>query len=100
MSLQVGTATISAMDLRKETGALLDRVDYRGERFIVERSGKPKAVLIPLSEYEQLERQRREARERFWIQTQEIRKAFANEDPQKVEALIQEAIDTSRSSSS
>jgi prevent-host-death family protein len=57
--------TISAMDLRREPRRVLDQVYYQGRRFIVERAGEPKAVLVPLREFEQMERGKREAREQL-----------------------------------
>lgn len=39
--------TITATELRKSPGHFLDRVFYRGESFVVERAGKPMAVIGP-----------------------------------------------------
>lgn len=88
--------TINAMDLRKEPGTYLDRVDYRDERFIVERAGKPKAVLVPIREFEQMERRKRDANERFWEMTQELRARVAHYDPSEVQAAIDEAVEAVR----
>jgi prevent-host-death family protein len=55
------TKRISAMTARKNLGELLESVYYRGDEIIVERAGKPMGVLIPLSEYKKIERQRAEA---------------------------------------
>ena len=52
----IGTASISAMDLRKEPGRFLDRVSYRGESFLIERAGEPKAVLVPVRDYREMKR--------------------------------------------
>lgn len=40
--------TITASELRKSPGQFLDRVFYRGESFVVERAGKPKALIRPV----------------------------------------------------
>src|SRR5262245_10589070 len=40
---------LSMTELRNRPGEILDRVADRGEAFIIERSGKQKACLVPLS---------------------------------------------------
>jgi len=79
---------ISAMEFWKEPGSVLDRVDYRNEAFIVKRAGKAKAAIIPIREYEQLQRIRQEAKNRFWDMTQELQEAFRDVDPIEVEREI------------
>ena len=51
----MSTATISAMNLREQIGDILNRVSYAGERFIVERRGKPVAAIVSVDELEHLE---------------------------------------------
>ena len=48
--------TISAMDLRKSIGDILNRIQYSEERFIVERTGHPVAAIVSVEELERLER--------------------------------------------
>ncbi len=40
--------TLSAMDLRKHLGAVIDDVRLRSETFILERAGKAVAVIAPV----------------------------------------------------
>jgi prevent-host-death family protein len=87
-----GATAITAMDLRREPGKWLDMVDYRNQSFVIQRAGKPKAVIIPFREYEQVRRVRREARERFWAMAQELRAAFKDADPKEVERETAKAI--------
>ena len=47
--------TITASQLRKSPGQFLDRVFYRGESFVVERAGKPMAVIGPINDMEAYE---------------------------------------------
>jgi len=84
------------MDLRRDSGALLDRADYRRESFVIERAGKPKAVLIPFSEFEQLQRIRQEAQDRYFASVDELRVAFSDMSNQDIEQAIQEAVQTIR----
>lgn len=88
--------TINAMNLRREFGTLLDRADYRNESFVIERAGKPKAVLVPYSEFEQLQRIRREAREQFFATVDEMREAFSDLSEQEINALVEEAVQSVR----
>ena len=44
--------TVTAMDARNRLGTLLSRASYAGERFIIERRGKPMAVLMGMDEYQ------------------------------------------------
>ena len=49
MTLQIG-----AKDARAKFAELLGRVGFGREEFVIERSGKPMAALIPMEVYEQL----------------------------------------------
>src|SRR3989338_9095875 len=40
---------ISAMDIRKRFGEIMNRVSLRGERYIVERAGKPLMMMLPVA---------------------------------------------------
>lgn len=46
---------ISAVDFHRKAGDLLARIRYRGECFIIERRGKPIAVLLSIEEFRQME---------------------------------------------
>jgi antitoxin (DNA-binding transcriptional repressor) of toxin-antitoxin stability system len=48
---------VDAMQLRSEMGALLDRIAYTHERFIIQRRGKPKALLVPVTDQASIEAQ-------------------------------------------
>jgi len=45
--MMVGMKTVSALDVRKHFGQLLDEA-AAGERIIIERAGQPRAALVPL----------------------------------------------------
>lgn len=55
------TKRVAAMTVRKNFGELLESVFHKGDEIIVERAGKPMGVLIPMAQYQKLERQRAEA---------------------------------------
>ena len=46
---------ITALTLRQHLGEILDRVTHKRERFLIKRSGVPAAILLSLSDYEDLE---------------------------------------------
>ena len=50
--------TISAMEARQHFGEVLEGVRYRGDEVVIERAGKPMAVVIPTERYEALEQAR------------------------------------------
>ncbi len=49
---------VSAGEARKRLGELLEGVFYRGDEVVIERAGKPMAVVISAERYEALERNR------------------------------------------
>ena len=49
---------ISAVEARKRLGEILESVYYRGDEVVIERAGKPMAVVIPAERYEAMERSR------------------------------------------
>lgn len=50
------TNRVSTIDLRQRIGYLLDRVALRHDEFIIERKGKPLAVLVSMERLEQMRR--------------------------------------------
>ena len=48
-------ASISAMQLRASIGDVLNRIEYRGERVVVERKGTPVAAIIGVADLQRLE---------------------------------------------
>ena len=56
---------ISAVEARKRLGEILESVYYRGDEVVIERAGKPMAVVIPSRRYEAFERSQQRARDRI-----------------------------------
>lgn len=48
-------ASVSAMQLRTSIGDILNRIQYRGERVMVERKGEPVAAIIGVADLRRLE---------------------------------------------
>ena len=49
------TRNVSAMQARQKFGDLLNRANLKGERFLVNRSGKPMAIIMSVTDYEDME---------------------------------------------
>ena len=44
--------TIGAYEARRRFGQLIEEAYYRHDHFIVERSGRPMAAIVPIADYE------------------------------------------------
>ena len=47
--------TVTALDARRRLGELLETVYHRGDEVVIERAGKPMAVVISAAKYEAIE---------------------------------------------
>lgn len=79
---------ISAMKARQNLGQIMNEVSLRGDDFVIERAGKPVAVLVSMDKYKILLKDREEAR----TAVSRIREKIKSEDPEIVEGLINEAV--------
>lgn len=79
---------ISAMEARKRLGDLLESVYHRGDEVIIERAGKPMAVVIPASRYEAMERRRDE----FWKMVEATWEKNKDVPPEEIYADVEAAI--------
>jgi|SRR3990167_3401114 len=43
--------TINALKIRTKLGGILDNVSQKGEHYIIERMGKPMAVIVPYTKF-------------------------------------------------
>lgn len=80
--------TISAVEARKRLGEILESVYYRGDEVIIERAGKPMAVVIPSARYEAFQRQR----ERFLDIIEEMDERNKTDEERVIEREIEQAI--------
>ena len=56
--------TINALKVRTKLGGILDNVSKKGEHYIIERMGKPMAMIAPYQEFD-IERQKEERHKRL-----------------------------------
>lgn len=80
--------TVSALAVRRNLGELLDSSYYRGDEFIIERSGRPMAALIPLKELERLQ----ELRRKSWAVLDRLRARQAGVDAKQVAKDVEAAV--------
>ena len=79
--------TVNAVQARKQLGRLLEEVFYQSQHVIIERAGRPMAVLVPLEQY----RQWQEQRNAFFAMVDEVRQRTRDIPPEELEAVIAEA---------
>ncbi|MCJ7819317.1 MAG: type II toxin-antitoxin system Phd/YefM family antitoxin [Syntrophales bacterium] len=83
---------ISAMKARQNLGQLLNEVSIRGDSFIIERAGKPLAVLVDMERFQQLQEDRS-----FALQAlKKVWEKMAGADPQEIQAAIEAAEKTAK----
>ncbi|HLF77846.1 MAG TPA: type II toxin-antitoxin system prevent-host-death family antitoxin [Dehalococcoidia bacterium] len=80
--------TLSAVEARKRLGEILEGVFYRGDEVIIERAGKPMAVVIPARVYETMTSNRDE----LFKMIEEIHERNRDVPPEVIQAEIDEAI--------
>jgi prevent-host-death family protein len=79
---------VNALEARRHLGELIESVYHRGDEVIIERAGKPMAVVIPAERYEAMERNR----ERLWEMIEEIHKKNAGADLEEIQREVDAAI--------
>lgn len=82
------TKTTTAIKARKNLGQLLEEAYYRGDEFVIERAGKPMAVLIPIQEF----RRWQEQREADFALFDDVRAKAKKASPGEVEEEVGKAI--------
>jgi len=76
--------TVNAVKARGSLGRILEEVYYRGDQYVIERSGKAMAAVVPVEQYEQWRRER----EAFFQLADEIRAGNKGARPEKMEEDI------------
>jgi len=72
--------TITAMRARGSLGQILEEVFYRGDQYVIERSGRAMAAVVPVEQFEQWRREREE----FFRGIDEIRKRNSRARPEEI----------------
>jgi prevent-host-death family protein len=87
---------LSAVEARKKLGEILDGVYYRGDEVVIERAGKPLAVVVPVKTYEDQQRKREAAWSRIMEMTEKVAERNKDVPREVIEAEIDEAVREAR----
>lgn len=87
---------MSAKEARTKFTDVLGRAYYRGEPTIVEKQGKPVAVVISHEEYEQYKRYKESAKQRFFQTVDRIQARNIDKDPDDVYRDVTAAVEEVR----
>ena len=79
---------ISAVKARQNLGQIMNEVSLLGDDYMIERAGKPLAVIISVDKYQAIQAKRLEAISRL----DRIRDKMGDADPDAVEKLVNEAV--------
>ena len=79
---------IGALDIRKSLGSILEEVYYKGEEFVIKRGRKPMAVLIPVAEFDNFKKQKRQDMQIF----KTIRERARGIESKEIEKDVEEAV--------
>lgn len=83
---------MSVRDARANFSELLGRVYYTKEPVVVERKGKPFAVVISPDQYAMLQKEL----ERSWQTVQQVQEQNADKDPEEVLQDVTQVVETVR----
>ena len=79
---------LTAVEARKHLGEILEGVFYRGDEVVIERAGKPMAVILPMFRYESIERNRDE----LWGMIEEMQERNKDVPAEVLQQEVDEAI--------
>jgi prevent-host-death family protein len=78
---------VTAIMARKKFGTIMNAVSFGNDQYIVERKGTPMVAIIPAKKLMQMDR----ARQRFFRNMARISDSFADENPEKLDDMLEEA---------
>ncbi|HEY64222.1 MAG TPA: type II toxin-antitoxin system Phd/YefM family antitoxin [Caldilineae bacterium] len=85
--------TIGAYEARRKFGQLIEEAFYKKDSFIVERSGRPMAVIVPIDAYQ---RWKRLAKERVFLMLEEVWRRTEDIPEEVLEKEIEQALERLR----
>ena len=85
--------TVGAYEARRQFGRLIEEAYYQKDSFVVERSGRPMAAIVPIDAYQ---RWQRVAREHVFLMLEEIWQRNAGVPDEVLEREVDLALDTLR----
>ena len=83
---------ITAVKARQNLGQIMNEVSLLGNDYMIERAGKPLAVIISIDKYQSVQAKREEATRRL----NQIWGKMSDVDPDTLEQLVDEAVRKSR----
>ncbi len=83
---------ITAVKARQNLGQIMNEVSLLGDDYIIERAGKPLAVIISVDKYQSIQAKKQEAISRL----DRIRNKMGDVDPDVLEKAANEAVRKSR----
>lgn len=86
---------IKSSVLRSQLSPILDEVQFNRDNYIIERNGRPAAVIVPLDIYENW----KQNRQRFFETIRQVQQANQDADPDEVMELVLQAQQAVRSES-
>jgi prevent-host-death family protein len=85
--------TISAWEARRKFGQILEQAFYKKDSFVVERSGRPMAVIVSVEDYHKWQRL---AKERIFIMLDQAWQRTQTVPREEIEADLEQALQTLR----
>jgi len=79
---------LNALKARQNLGQVLEEVYYNGDRYVIERAGKPMAAVVPLKVLEDYE----ENKERLFGLIKKARRRNKSVKPEVIEREVAEAV--------
>ncbi|HSD52193.1 MAG TPA: type II toxin-antitoxin system prevent-host-death family antitoxin [Candidatus Methylomirabilis sp.] len=83
-----GTKRVNALRARENLGQFLEEVYYKGAQYVIERAGRPMAVVVPVWQLEEWQKRR----DRFLGMVGELWRKTKRVKPEAIERDVEEAM--------